>query len=352
MRTQLVKRSPLGLRMALLCLISACGRTPEGREVGAEGVPVLRMQGTSLNGEALNSGGSEQQGTALNGGGSEQQGPALNGPRLRMLGHLVEGATLDGTALGTLSVSGGRLVAERDGVQIGDEALLGAMVRARVIDDRTGVEHEELHRITAIAPAAFDDGESLLYTVERQDEAGAWQPLCAPDLEGRNAAVPVAATWNARAQRVESDRAFTFACTSGAIGKCYGWGYRPWQPHPEGAQAMRDAHQACVRLARADYCGDGVAHTKTGTLIVLWDNLTRSEQGWLDVPGMRFEAAWTPDGAACVNRPRWVNAEGGVQVRCGGRPLPRCTAEDRASSFLLAPGGARLFTESKLNVEI
>jgi hypothetical protein len=61
-------------------------------------------------------------------------------------------------------------------------------------------------------------------------------------------------------------------------------------------------HQACVRMIRADYCGDGRPHTRDGTRIDLYDRLgiQRDEP----VPGMSFEAAWGPGGALCVRHAR------------------------------------------------
>jgi ADYC domain-containing protein len=45
------------------------------------------------------------------------------------------------------------------------------------------------------------------------------------------------------------------------------FGYKPWR---EAAGKPRwDYHQACVRMVRADYAGDGIGHTRDGTLIDL-----------------------------------------------------------------------------------
>ena len=65
---------------------------------------------------------------------------------------------------------------------------------------------------------------------------------------------------------------------------------------------MVDLHAACVRMVRADYCGDGTPHTRNGTKINFWDNSgVLADDPW---PGMRFEAAWSPQGAVCVARTR------------------------------------------------
>jgi hypothetical protein len=60
-----------------------------------------------------------------------------------------------------------------------------------------------------------------------------------------------------------------------------------------------------VRMARADYAGDGVGHTRNGTLIDLSDRLGIQRPGD-DPPGrvLAFEAAWGPDGAVCVRHTR------------------------------------------------
>jgi hypothetical protein len=60
---------------------------------------------------------------------------------------------------------------------------------------------------------------------------------------------------------------FEIVCTSGARGKCVRLGYLPWV-----SAAMRDIYYACVRLVRADYCGDGEATTRDGMRIDLYDD--------------------------------------------------------------------------------
>jgi hypothetical protein len=61
-------------------------------------------------------------------------------------------------------------------------------------------------------------------------------------------------------------------------------------------------YQACVRLVRADYCGDGIGHTRDNTPIDIFDTIgiQRDEPA----PDMTFEAAWGPQGAVCVRHTR------------------------------------------------
>jgi hypothetical protein len=94
---------------------------------------------------------------------------------------------------------------------------------------------------------------------------------------------------------------FELVCTSGAQGKCLRFGYAPWRATPDG-RPMRDWYNACVRMLRADYCGDGRPHTRDGTLVDLYDRIGVQKP---DTDALsRFEAAWGPGGAVCVARTR------------------------------------------------
>ena len=96
-----------------------------------------------------------------------------------------------------------------------------------------------------------------------------------------------------------------FGCTSGVVAKCVRWGYRPWES--VNGTALFDYHQACTRMARADYCGDGISQTENGTLIDLYDDLGIQVQAPLDLTSpLVFEAAWTPWGAYCIAKDRWL----------------------------------------------
>jgi hypothetical protein len=55
-------------------------------------------------------------------------------------------------------------------------------------------------------------------------------------------------------------------------------------------------------MVRADYGGDDLSYTRNGTLIAFRDNL--GIRAFPDDNDMPFEAAWGPDGAICVARPR------------------------------------------------
>ena len=115
----------------------------------------------------------------------------------------------------------------------------------------------------------------------------------------------------------------TFACSNGAIGKCVEtMHYKPW------ALAARECarsstfpfllhcyqptqellHEACVRMVRADYCGDGQDHTVNGISIDVWDQSgIEHETPYAPAPspsGIPYghEAEWTPNGARCLSQ--------------------------------------------------
>ena len=70
---------------------------------------------------------------------------------------------------------------------------------------------------------------------------------------------------------------FELACTSGALGKCVRFGYRPWA-FAQGSE-LREFYNACIRMVLADYCGNGTATTKDGQSIDMTESTrpTRNE---------------------------------------------------------------------------
>ena len=132
---------------------------------------------------------------------------------------------------------------------------------------------------------------------------------------------------------------FELTCTAGVHGKCIRFGYLPWQGEP-----MRGLYNGCIRIMRADYCGDGEATTRDGTLIDFYDDYgiqTLDEQS-----ARTFEAGWTAAGAVCVSH---VRIKENISLDALARRCPRlshaplgadCT-EERARSL-----GAILFNRS------
>ena len=262
--------------MALLgtgCLVD--GHGGDGREATQIGTAVQELRVS--NDSVLN-------GTTVN--GTELNGWRLNGWRLN-------GVTLNDT-----SFAG---VMEGDGAAVSGTDFMGGEVEGELADGSVvGL------RVTAIA--AGDAPGLNYYTVEHWDE-GTWKNIC---WNGEQA-IPLNGHWDENTGGHTADSArFTFACRGAALAKCAEWGYERWQTRTEcdggdcKQQSLEAFHQACTRMVRADYCGDGVPHTENGTSINIWDPLgiqTR-ELG----TGMTLEAEWTAQGAACVKHTRWANS--------------------------------------------
>ncbi len=127
---------------------------------------------------------------------------------------------------------------------------------------------------------------------------------CPSAIPGRGSAaisaklIPTIGAWHSHFRMARAD--FGLTCTSGAEGKCILFGYHPWEKR-DGVP-MRDLHRACMHMLRADYGGDDRPTTRNGIKINLYDRF--GIQSVDPAPGMRFEAAWGPDGAVCVAHPR------------------------------------------------
>jgi hypothetical protein len=148
---------------------------------------------------------------------------------------------------------------------------------------------------------ADPEGDVYLYSLSYRDPAdGAYKTYCLPDREGKTFAIPLSGYWDPARAYVAQANVITFACANSPLAKCVRWGYKPWKT--VNGTSLRDHHLACVRMTRADYCGDGRPHTREGTLIDMYDRV--GVQKRTDEPAMVFEAAWGPGGAVYLSRPR------------------------------------------------
>jgi hypothetical protein len=214
------------------------------------------------------------------------------------LTSVAAGARADDTIRTVEVVASSFRITMTDGRVLTGPDLVGAVL---TIDDSDG--DRILVRIDAVQPDPMDpSGEVTLHTFMAQDPTtGAWSNLCSPGPDGLAMGFPLAGTWTGTGEHLPSDTAFSFTCTSGAQGKCVRFGYRPWAAAADGTP-LWDLHQACTRMVRADYCGDGTAHTRNGTPINVYDRQGIQEPD--AVPDMSFEAGWGPNGAVCVARTR------------------------------------------------
>ena len=178
------------------------------------------------------------------------------------------GLTIDRGEL-VLTTSDGRVLRSAD--LVGATLEVGAsLVRLDAVQTESrGAGRVLLHRFTAV-PVRTQPAE-----------------LCTADPAGERWALAV----EGEGGHVQ------LVCSSGAIGKCIRWGYPPWLDSPRG----RAVHDACVRMLRADYGGDGATATRDGTRIAFCD---RAGVHPCSAAMRNFEAAWSSRGAACVARPR------------------------------------------------
>jgi hypothetical protein len=185
--------------------------------------------------------------------------------------------TAEGTEF-VLTTPAGRTLRSADLVG----AKLNLSVAGREVELRIRSVVEDAHAV---------GGRVLLHHFVLANEAGGDVDLCAPDADGHSLGFPVP----------DGHGGFDLTCTSGAIGKCIRWGYRPWEDEP-GRLRLATLHRACVHMARADYGGSGRSTTRDGMRIDLYDDLGIETPA--DDSSLVFEAGWTEHGAVCVNHPR------------------------------------------------
>lgn len=333
-------------RSSLLCLLAACAGPVDGSPASP---------------------GPEAPETALH----EHQGRELLGSDLSLLEVIRFGAVDEqGQPFDTLTVERASLQATRGAARYGgqDRPLLGAILRAH---DSAGVTMLRIAKICphgkppsgwqatsgwvpspdCAIPSGWRDlsasGEYEYEVLHRRAERDPWRALCPG---GWNRALPIAGTWTRGGAHVVSGAGpFSFACTTGVVAKCVDWGYQPW------ISASRFAlHQACTRMARADYCGSGESHTVDGTLIDMGDQEgIRARRG-----GLSREAAWGPDGAICLSAQRWNTLPVGGTFECirAGKQVDPRTQEGEAAGYRYceeypdpdAIAGALLYNDSSL----
>lgn len=225
-------------------------------------------------------------------------------------------AAVTATDIAGVSVAGTEFVIRRgDGTVLTREETVGARLTVR---DAAG-GGSEIRIDDVMTDPADPAGEILLYRLSARDPAsGEWVNLCAPGPDGLAMGFPLAGTWTDTGEHLRSEASFSITCTGGASGKCLRMGYKPWKTGPNG-ESLWDLHQACTRMVRADYCGDGTSFTRDGTAINVYDGLGIQRRD--AAPELSFEAAWGPQGALCVAKTR-VPENGGLETlrqRCPAR---------------------------------
>ena len=166
-------------------------------------------------------------------------------------------------------------------------------------------------RVDAVeAPRRWTDSYIIRYYVSYESDEGR-MPLCGTDEYGAPiAAIPLSGRWDYSAGTetggayIPDDRVFTFACEGYVLEKCVAAGYPPWA-EVFACRNRRDCkwislqpyHQACTRMLRADFCGNGTSYTENNVLVALYDGLGIR----IDTEDWRVEAEWDEDGAVCAS---------------------------------------------------
>ena len=280
-----VARRRLGVGVALLSSLAVQGCALEGTDddVGLEQSELLAANGMSINGVSLN-------GMSIN-------GMSINGMSIN--GMSINGMSINGMSINGMSINGSELTGVTSGGPVSGTGLVGATIVGQL---SSGASLSL--RIDAAGALAAPNTDVWAYEVSIDTDTG-WEPLCGTDAGGTPIrAIPLAGTWNYQAgvagggSWTASSSLYTFGCRGAALAKCVEYGYKPWQT--VGGTSLRDHHQACTRMLRADYCGDGSSWTANGTPINLYDDvgLQSDDASWL------VDAEWTANGAICTNNIR------------------------------------------------
>lgn len=196
-------------------------------------------------------------------------------------------------------------------------------------------------RIAAVAPDPQDrTGAVFLHDFRLADTDA---PLCDAAPDGQRTGFPLAGRTEAGGRLMPAEPgAFELICASGAQGKCVRFGYHPWETTADG-RSMRDLYDACVRMVRADYCGDGRGWTRDGMAIDIWDDAGIQVAETRDDPHFSFEAGWTPDGAICVAHTRVPE---NITVDRLRETCPRFAAATACDEATAREAGAILYNRS------
>jgi hypothetical protein len=284
----------LVMTLSVGCAVDA---SDTAEEADAKTAGVAAVNGLGLNGLGLN-------GLGLNGLG-------LNGLGLNGLG--LNGLGLNGLGLNGLGLNGSSLLSfEDNGGVVTGQSLVGAQFWGKLDDGSTGN-----FRIDALD---VEDGDVHKYSISFEMN-GTRHNLCGDQNGVPIRAVPLRGKWNygdgvpGGGSKIENPFYITFACEGFALEKCVDFGYKPWRK--VGGKSLDDHHQACTRMIRADYCGDGHPWTVNGTLINFYDKvgIQQDDASW------PFEAEWDEDGARCLSHQRIQNMT----------EVPECSFDKTAS---------------------
>jgi hypothetical protein len=213
---------------------------------------------------------------------------------------VLTGVALQGSALVSKTVPSGALLAGAD--------LAGATFRT-VTPSLNPVEWRidavELDPATDDAiPFAEASSGIYRYTIAYSlvDDPG-WIPVCGTGADGEPVkAIALEHLWDYRrgvpggGSKIDAPGWITFACDGFALAACVDLGYHPWSSLSGTSLAAH--HQACTRMIRADYCGDGKSWSADHSMIHVLDSIGVQPA----TPNvLHIEAEWSEAGARCMN---------------------------------------------------
>lgn len=231
-----------------------------------------------------------------------------------------------------------------DGRTLMSNQLVGATLTLAMGGGTARVRIDAIERDPEDKGGLRDEDATWLHTFSVQQADGSWNSLCTPGPDKRQQGFPVAGivTPDGRLAPASPDR-FEITCTSGAQGKCIRFGYKPWQTTVDG-RPMRDAYNACMRMVRGDYGGDGKAYTLDGQSIDIFDHIA-VQKADMDA-AQDFEAGWTPDGAVCVRHVR-VKQNTSLDKLEAMYPRLKGRTGDVCTEAFAKANGAIIFNRSK-----
>lgn len=306
------------------------GTQINGLQVNGVQVNAGFMNAQYLNAGFLNAG---YLNTGYFNGARWDNGVMMQGRALDMLqGVSFEAIQLDRVGLRDVALRGSTFVGTRDGAYVEGDAFVGAVMIGKTLRGLAVPMRIESIVDAKVPAAAVDIGNktvsidandvqryfvSVPVSVELRTECDAtgchpgprvqWANMCGVTADGAPiAAIPLDGTWDyaTGGKNADGGRAFTWACETAVLAKCVRAGYRPWATvKGAGGEAvsLADHHQACTRMMRADYCGDGHPNTENGTPINIVDfvGIQADTEAWT------HEASWGPSGATCLASTRW-----------------------------------------------
>ncbi|XXF78654.1 ADYC domain-containing protein [Myxococcaceae bacterium GXIMD 01537] len=312
------------LRATAAALVAGCGTEPGREAEGEAGGETVSGAGANLNGANLN--GANLNGASLNGVGLDEMLPGGKVVRRTLLSVSYEGARRGsgGQAVERVRLEGGALHGAQGRRELSGRDFRGVSFNGNLSTGET--------LALRVEEARLEEGVWTYDVSYLHARDGRWRPLCGTSRGEPVGAIAVEGRWDYRqgerggGSKVEDPSAFTFACDGAAIAKCVRYGYRPW----EGLAAH---HQACTRLIRADFCGDGTPYTVDGQWVNLYDDVgtQRDTEAWVT------EAEWDEHGARCLVSQ--MRARRPIQC-ADGRVRPAC---DAARAF---KSGALLVSET------